>query len=64
MVRIDRVSLWALDREPYRGVKHRFYTDKETGHRTHYVESGDTSTDSELVILVGQLLTIRFLIRC
>ena len=52
MVDVDRTSLWALDREPYRGVKHRFYTDKETDHRTHYVESGNTSRDSELVILV------------
>lgn len=48
----NRAALWALDREPYPGVKHRFYTDRETGHRTHYVESGDTSPGSELVILL------------
>ncbi|RPB24165.1 alpha/beta-hydrolase [Terfezia boudieri ATCC MYA-4762] len=48
----NRASLWALDREPYRGVNHRFYTDKETDHRTHYCESGNTSRDSELVILL------------
>ena len=36
-------------------MKHRFYTDEETGIRIHYVEAGNTSVGSELVILVSDL---------
>ena len=35
------------------GVRHRFHIDQDTGHRMHYVESGDTSPGSELVIMVS-----------
>ncbi|KAF8466932.1 Alpha/Beta hydrolase protein [Kalaharituber pfeilii] len=48
----SRASLWSLSKEPYTGVKHRFYTDEDTGIRMHYVETGDTTQGSELVILL------------
>ncbi|KAI5792424.1 hypothetical protein DFH27DRAFT_188121 [Peziza echinospora] len=48
----NRISLWSLDREPYIGVRHRFHTDGGTGLRMHYVEAGDMTHGSELIILI------------
>ncbi|EWC43450.1 hypothetical protein DRE_07591 [Drechslerella stenobrocha 248] len=46
-----RSELWDLSSRPLPGFRHRFY-EAEDGVNLHYVEGGDTSPDSPLVVFI------------